>query len=146
MRLLLAGFSLAMTTLHQYIQPYNTFPLLRLQLVASEPGIGGAELIGDQFQQILLGVDGLLGLYVLQKVCEGHVSNVWGSGSGSKGGSNVFGFEMTGEWCEVPFEMFDVRIQGDGGIGNDFMVVYPSGAPLGNLGFHDACFEHNLLT
>ena len=52
---------------------------------------------------------------------------------------------MTCEWCDVPFKVLDVRVQGDGGIGDDFTVVQMSRASLGNLGFGNAVFEHEFL-
>ena len=68
----------------------------------------------------------LAGLDVLEKVSQRHVSHPKGSGGTSKSIFDLARLEVFGERSEVPLEMFDVGVESDGGIRDDFVLVEAS--------------------
>ena len=53
---------------------------------------------------------------------------------------------MFGEGCEIPLEMFDVGIEGDGRIRDDFVLVQTGGTSLWHSSLGDSGSEHNFLS
>ena len=89
---------------------------------------------------------GLSGLDVLQEVGQGHVGHPKGSGGASESILDFARLEVFGERGEVPLEVFDVRIERDGGIRDDLVLVEASRASLWYSGFGDPGSEYDLLS
>ena len=68
----------------------------------------------------------LAGLDVLEEVGQRHVGHPKRSGGASESILDFARLEMFGERGEVPLEMFDVSVEGDGGIRDDFVFVEAS--------------------
>ena len=59
---------------------------------------------------------------------------------------NVVGLDVVGQWSDIPLRVFDVDIQGNGRMADDFVVVQAGRAYRGNSGLGDAKLEDNFLS
>ena len=62
-----------------------------------------------------------------------------------KSAFDVFGFDALSKTFKVPLEMLDVSVQGDGGVGNDGVVIQIGCAPGWNDDFGDTSFGESLF-